>query len=66
MGVSEFLFAKERGLDFSIGAKYDIEHIMPYSGKNLSEIRKDADVESEEEFRNIVNKLGNKILLEEK
>ncbi|SEA17779.1 Protein of unknown function [Oribacterium sp. KHPX15] len=64
--LNEFLFAKEKGLDFSIGAKYDIEHIMPYSGKNLSEIRKDADIESEEEFRNIVNKLGNKILLEEK
>ena len=64
--LNEFLFAKEHGLDFSIGAKYDIEHIMPYSGKNLSEIRKDAGIESEEEFRSIVNKLGNKILLEEK
>ena len=64
--LNEFLFARERGLDFSIGAKYDIEHIMPYSGKNLSEIRKDADIDSEEEFRGIVNKLGNKILLEEK
>ena len=64
--LNEFLFAKERGLDFSIGAKYDIEHIMPYSGKNLSEIRKDAEIDSEEEFKGIVNKLGNKILLEEK
>lgn len=64
--LNEFLFAKERGLAFSIGAKYDIEHIMPYSGKNLSEIRKDAGIESEEEFKGIVNKLGNKILLEEK
>ena len=64
--LNEFLFAKEYGLDFSIGAKYDIEHIMPYSGKNLSEIRKDADIDSEEEFKGLVNKLGNKILLEEK
>ena len=64
--LNEFLFAKEKGLDFSIGAKYDIEHIMPYSGNNLSEIRKDAGIDSEEEFRGIVNKLGNKILLEEK
>ena len=64
--LNEFLFAKEHGLDFSIGAKYDIEHIMPYSGKNLSEIRKDAGIDSEEEFKGIVNKLGNKILLEEK
>ncbi len=64
--LNEFLFAKEHGIDFFIGAKYDIEHIMPYSGKNLSEIRKDAGIESEEEFKGIVNKLGNKILLEEK
>ena len=64
--LNEFLFAKEYGIDFFLGAKYDIEHIMPYSGKNLSEIRKDAGIESEEEFKGIVNKLGNKILLEEK
>lgn len=64
--LNEFLFAKEHGLNFSIGVKYDIEHIMPYSGKNLSEIRKDAGVENEEEFKGVVNKLGNKILLEEK
>ena len=37
---------------------------MPYSGKNLSEIRKDAEIEDEVEFKGIVNKLGNKILLE--
>ncbi len=37
---------------------------MPYSGKNLSEIRKDAGIEDEVEFKGIVNKLGNKILLE--
>ena len=64
--LNEFLFAKEHGLNFSIGVKYDIEHIMPYSGMNLSEIRKDAGIENEEEFKGIVNKLGNKILLEEK
>ena len=64
--LNEFLFAKERSLDFNIGAKYDIEHIMPSSGNNLSEIRNDAEIDSEEEFRATVNKLGNKILLEEK
>lgn len=53
-------------MSFTIGTKYDIEHIMPYSGNNLQEIRKDAEIDSEEEFRSIVNKLGNKILLEEK
>jgi hypothetical protein len=64
--LNEYLFAKEKGVEFLIGSKYDIEHIMPYSGNNLQEIRKDADIDSEEEFRGIVNKLGNKILLEEK
>lgn len=64
--LNEFLFAKEKGLSFTLGTKYDIEHIMPYSGNNLQEIRKDAEIDSEEEFYGIVNKLGNKILLEEK
>jgi hypothetical protein len=64
--LNEFLFAKEKGLSFTLGTKYDIEHIMPYSGNNLQEIRKDAEIDSEEEFYDVVNKLGNKILLEEK
>ena len=64
--LNEFLFAKEKGLNFTLGTKYDIEHIMPYSGNNLQEIRKDAEIDSEEEFYGVVNKLGNKILLEEK
>lgn len=64
--LNEYLVAKENGLDFMLGAKYDIEHIMPVSGANLDEIRKDAQIDSKEEFENTVNKLGNKILLEEK
>ena len=64
--LNEFLFAKEKDLSFTLGTKYDIEHIMPYSGNNLQEIRKDAEIDSEEEFYDVVNKLGNKILLEEK
>lgn len=64
--LNEFLFAKEKGLSFTLGTKYDIEHIMPYSGNNLQEIRKNAEIDSEEEFYGVVNKLGNKILLEEK
>ena len=64
--LNEFLFAKEKDLSFTLGTKYDIEHIMPYSGNNLQEIRKDAEIDSEEEFYGVVNKLGNKILLEEK
>ena len=64
--LNEYLFANEKGMQFELGAKYDIEHIMPYSGSNLQEIRKDAEIGSEEEFNGIVNKLGNKIVLEEK
>lgn len=64
--LNEYLFAKENGMSLALGAKCDIEHIMPYSGSNLQEIRKDAEIDSEEEFYGIVNKLGNKILLEEK
>ncbi len=64
--LNEYLFAKEKDLVLKLGTKYDIEHIMPHSGNNLSEIRNDAKIGSEEEFEGIVNKLGNKILLEEK
>lgn len=64
--LNEYLFAREKGIGFTLGSKYDIEHIMPYSGYNLQEIRKDAEIDSEDEFYGVVNKLGNKILLEEK
>ena len=47
--------------------KHKLVYLNEYLfGKNLQEIRKDAEINSEEEFRAIVNKLGNKILLEEK
>ncbi len=64
--LNEYLFAKEKQLSFKLGSKYDIEHIMPASGNNIQEIRRDADIESEDEFKEYVNKLGNKILLEER
>lgn len=64
--LNEYLFAQENGLPFVLGSKYDIEHIMPQSGANLDAIRKDAQIESKDEFDDVVNKLGNKILLEEK
>lgn len=64
--LNEYLFAQENAIPFALGDKYDIEHIMPASGANLDAIRKDAQIDSKEEFNNIVNKLGNKILLEEK
>lgn len=61
--LNEYLFAKENNLPFDLSEKYDIEHIMPASGKNIQTIRIDANM-NEEEFRNTVNKVGNKILLE--
>ena len=61
--LNEYLFAKENNVDFDLNDKFDIEHIMPASGKNIQTIRIDARLD-EEEFKNIVNKLGNKILLE--
>lgn len=64
--LNEYLVAKEKEIPFSLSSSYDIEHIMPYSGNNVQTIRKDAGIESEEEFYSIVNKLGNKILLEQK
>ena len=64
--LNEYLFAKETGTNFTLGPKCDIEHIMPHSGSNLQEIRTDAEIESETEFAGVVNKLGNKILLEER
>lgn len=64
--LNEYLFANENGLPFVLGNKYDIEHIMPQSGANLDIIRKDAQIENKDEFDDFVNKLGNKILLEEK
>ena len=47
-------------------SKYDIEHIMPVSGANIDSIKKDAEIENDDVFKSTVNKLGNKILLEEK
>lgn len=39
---------------------------MPASGRNIDLIRKDAGIADKEEFKSLVNKLGNKMLLEEK
>lgn len=64
--LNEYLVAGEDGVQFSIGTKYDIEHILPYSGGNIQVIRTDAGIITDDEFYGIVNKLGNKILLEQK
>ena len=63
--LNEYLYASSKGLKFSITEKYDIEHIMPSSGKNLPQIRLDAGIFDDNEFLDLVNKLGNKLLLEE-
>lgn len=66
--LNEYLFSKEKftSTAFDILPTFDVEHIMPCSGANLQTIRKDAGIEDEYEFDDLVNKLGNKILLERK
>lgn len=63
--LNEYLYAKEKKIAFNFSETVNIEHIMPASGHNIDVIRVDAGIESQEEFTQIVNKLGNKILLEE-
>lgn len=63
--LDEYIFAKENNKKFTLPDKYDIEHIMPKSGQNIEQIRLDADLVDNDEFLSVVNKLGNKILLEE-
>ena len=63
--LNEYLACKESEQKFILPAKYEIEHIMPRSGENIDQIREDAGIIDKEEFSEIVNKLGNKILLEE-
>ena len=64
--LNEYIYAKEHPclpFDF-IPEKVNIEHIMPASGHNIETIRVDAGM-TKEEFNDMVNLLGNKILLEE-
>lgn len=63
--LNEFLYAKEQNRYFDFNDRVEVEHIMPASGHNIETIRVDAGVESREEFDELVNLLGNKILLEE-
>lgn len=63
--LNEYLACKESNQKFILPDKYEIEHIMPRSGKNIDQIREDAGIFDKEEFSEIVNKLGNKLLLEE-
>ena len=63
--LNEYVYAKEHGRYFDfIPDKVNVEHIMPASGHNIDAIRVDAGM-AKEEFEDMVNLLGNKILLEE-
>jgi len=64
--LNEYLYAKEHDLKFDFTDTVNIEHIMPASGHDIESIRIDAGIPTKEDFDNIVNQLGNKILLEDK
>jgi hypothetical protein len=63
--LNDYLYAKGKGLSFDFAENVNIEHIMPASGRNIDSIRLDSEISNEDEFNSTVNKLGNKILLEE-
>ena len=63
--LNEYIYTKNKGISFDFAENVNIEHIMPGSGRNLTTIQQDANIATKEEFISIVNKLGNKILLEE-
>lgn len=63
--LNDYLYAKAHGLPFDFSDSVNIEHIMPSSGHNLDAIRQDAGIDTKEEFLGLVNKIGNKILLEQ-
>lgn len=63
--LNEYLFAIENHETINLSTqKIEIEHIMPASGKNIASIREDAKMDADT-FSQYVNKLGNKILLEQ-
>lgn len=63
--LNEYIYAKEHNKPFDFTPdKVNVEHIMPASGHNIETIRVDAGM-TREEFDDMVNLLGNKILLEE-
>lgn len=63
--LNDYLYAKSIGTSFELSENVNVEHIMPASGHNIESIRHDAGIATVEEFKGIVNQLGNKILLEE-
>jgi hypothetical protein len=65
--LNEYIYMKNNGIggDFDFAENVNVEHIMPASGKDKASIMESADIKDKVEFSNTVNKLGNKILLEE-
>lgn len=63
--LNEYLYTTSKSIRFDFAENVNIEHIMPASGRNISTIRQDAGITDKDEFNTIVNKLGNKILLED-
>ncbi len=63
--LNEYLYSKNKGQKFDFVESVNVEHIMPASGRNIATIQQDAGIANIEEFNDVVNKLGNKILLEE-
>lgn len=63
--LNEYLYMTESGMPFDFKENVNVEHIMPASGHNIETIRTDANIETREEFDELANLLGNKILLEE-
>jgi hypothetical protein len=63
--LNEYIYAKNKGTKFDFAENVNVEHIMPASGRNLTTIQQDAKIGTKEDFDGVVNKLGNKILLEE-
>lgn len=63
--LNEYVYSKNKGVKFDFAENVNIEHVMPASGRNLTTIQRDANISTKEEFNAIVDKLGNKILLEE-
>jgi uncharacterized protein with ParB-like and HNH nuclease domain len=65
--LNEYIYSKKKKKDkkFDFTDNVNVEHIMPASGRNIKIIKQDAGITDDEEFNSIVNKLGNKILLEE-
>ncbi len=63
--LNEYLFALQHSKQVNLNVpRIEIEHIMPSSGKNICGVRESAGM-NEEEFQYNVNRLGNKILLEQ-